>query len=270
MQSLSDVYIKIKSCRQCALHYLLSMKKTFSTSQTELLVGIPSLETRLLRFSWMLPLLCLSPGSFLLRIKEKLCKTTNKKPLRGPGPNQLERREALPHQGDVGQQQSSVTAWEEGNLFREGYLGRLWELWGLKRKAQVPSAEDRKERPWTPPKIASELGETGRMASAGHGLQKLAGFQHGTRKTLCLERKILSVEIADANRFGGKSLLWGLVNFCCSGRSGDKRRRMGFVEERVFSWQWQKRNCLFWEKLDKLNSRRGMQSFNTSEVVSVN
>lgn len=39
-------------------------------------------------------------------------------------------------------------------------------------------------------------------ASVEHGLQKLAGFQHGTKKTL----KILSMENADTNRFGEKSL----------------------------------------------------------------
>jgi len=45
------------------------------------------------------------------------------------------------------------------------------------------------------------------MASAGHSLQKLAGFQHVTKKTLFPDRKSLSVEIADTHRFAGKSLL---------------------------------------------------------------
>lgn len=156
-----------------------------------------------------------------------------------------------------------------GQPLRRGLFRKVLDLWGLKSKSQAPSAEDRKEVPWTPSKTAFELGEVWWMASGEHGLQKLAGFQHGTKKTLCPKRKILSVEITDTNRFGGKSLLSGLVDFCCSGRSGDVRRRMEFVEERVLSWQWQKRNRLFWEKFDKLNSRWRMYSSNTSGVVSV-
>lgn len=45
------------------------------------------------------------------------------------------------------------------------------------------------------------------MASGGHGLQKLADFQHGLEKMLFPERKILSMEIVDTNQFGGKFLL---------------------------------------------------------------
>lgn len=93
-----------------------------------------------------------------------------------------------------------------GRALQRGLFRKILDLWVLKWKSQAPSAEDRKEVPWTPPKIAFELGEARWMASGGRGLQKLAGFQHGTKKTVFPERKILGVEIADMNRFGGKNL----------------------------------------------------------------
>lgn len=88
-----------------------------------------------------------------------------------------------------------------------GLFWKILDLRGLKQKPQTAGAAGRKQVAKTAPQITFELCKFCWMASGGHGLQKLAGFQHGLEKMLFPERKILSTEIVDTNQFGGKFLL---------------------------------------------------------------
>lgn len=105
-----------------------------------------------------------------------------------------------------------------GQTLRRGLFMKIFRPLGPEVKVRCPICWGQKGSPLNSTKNDIWAGGSLWMTSAGHSFQKLAGFQHGTKRTLFSERRFWLWRLQIWTDLEEKSLPWGLVGFCCSGR----------------------------------------------------
>lgn len=189
------------------------MTKTFSSSQAELTAGTPSLCTHSWRFFLgalpTAPLLSFS----LLHTIEILHRIPNR--------GQCKVVILLGHIGEWSPSEWCSTA---------AAIGAYWEVNNLLKRVIREYF-----RPIGPEVKATSLTSEGweQVPKLHHRLHLSCGNPTGwpTHGRVCRSLQTAStssfLHTANMNRFGGKSLLWGLLDFCCTGRRGKRRKDSG-------------------------------------------